>query len=115
MTRLVVANSQAYGPTRHLRGAFGWGLRYALLVCAGGGGFLASPTASAQSAATTVILISVMDSDRHPLAGVTIEGRSGSALSCKGGTDVHGPATLSDCGSATGLSVIGRLVGYVSA
>ena len=116
MTRLVVANSQAYGPTRRVRGAFGWSLRYALLVCAGVGGFVASVArSSAQSAATTVILISVMDSDRHPLAGVTIEGRSGSALRCKAVTDVHGLATLSDCGSAAGLSLTASLVGYVSA
>jgi hypothetical protein len=115
MTRLVVANSQAYGPTRRVRGAFGWSLRYALLVCTVVGGFLASPRALAQSAATTVILISVMDGDRHPLAGVTIEGRSGSALLCKAVTDVHGLATLSGCGSAAGLSLTASLVGYVSA
>jgi hypothetical protein len=56
-----------------------------------------------------------MDSDRHPLAGVTIEGRSGSTLLCKALTDVHGLATLSDCGSATELRLTANLEGYVPA
>src|SRR5260370_7669845 len=101
MTRFRVANSQALGSVRSGARAFGWSLRYALLVCAVLGGFV--PRSSAQSAATTVILISVMDEDRHALAGVTIEGRSGSALLCKAVTDAHGLATLTDCGPSPAL------------
>jgi len=116
MTRLVVTNSLAFGPTRRVRMAFGWSLKYALLVGAVLGGFLASvPRLPAQSAAKTVILISVMDGDRNPLAGVMIEGRSGSALLCKALTDAHGLATLSDCGSAAGIRLTASLVGYVPA
>jgi hypothetical protein len=56
-----------------------------------------------------------MDGERHRLAGVTIEGRSASTLLCKAVTDVHGLATLSDCGSATGLRLTANLEGYVPA
>jgi hypothetical protein len=116
MTRFRVANSQALGSTRSVRGAFGWSLRCALLLCVVLGEFSASIAGlSAQSAAKTVILISVMDGDRNPLAGVTIEGMSGSALLCKATTDAHGLATLSDCGSATGLRLTASLGGYVPA
>src|SRR5277367_3256082 len=116
MTRFLAANSRAFSPARSARRAFGWRLRYALLVCTVVGVFLASvPGLSAQSAAKTVIVISVMDGDRHPLVGVTIEGRSDSALLCEAITDVHGLATLSDCGSAAGLRLIASLAGYVSA
>jgi hypothetical protein len=59
------------------------------------------------------MLISVMDREGHPLAGVMIEGRSGSTLLCKAVTDVHGLATLSDCGSAAGLRLTANLEGYV--
>ncbi len=111
MTRFRVANSQALGSMRSGARAFGWSVRYALLVCAVLGGFV--QRSSAQSAATTVILISVMDEDRHALAGVTIEGRSGSALLCKAVTDAHGLATLSDCGPAAGLRLTASLAGYV--
>jgi hypothetical protein len=44
-----------------------------------------------------------------------IEGRSGSTLLCKALTDVHGLATLSDCGSAAGLHLTANLEGYVPA
>ena len=54
-----------------------------------------------------------MDGDRNPLAGVTIEGRSGSALLCKAVTDAHGLATLSDCGSAAGLHLTASLADYI--
>jgi hypothetical protein len=92
-----------------------WSLRLALLACTVVGGLLISvPRVLAQSAAKPVILISVMDGDRHPLAGVTIEGRSGSAL-CKAVTDVHGLATLSDCGAAAGLRLTANLAGYIPA
>src|SRR5271154_2094524 len=114
MTRFMVANSQAFGPTRCVRGAFGWSLRFALLVCTFVGGLIASvPKLSAQSAA--VILITVMDGDRHPLAGVKIEGRSDSALLCGATTDVHGRSALSGCGSAAGLRLTASLAGYVPA
>src|SRR5271167_119548 len=84
MTRLMVSNSQAFRLTRRVCGAVGWSLRHALPVCVVAGRFLISVSRLlAQSAATTVILISVMDGDRHPLADVTIEGRSGSVLLCK--------------------------------
>jgi hypothetical protein len=116
MTRFTVANSQAFGRTRSVRETVGWSLRYALLACTVVGGLLASvPALSAQPAATTVILISVMDGDRHPLAGVVIEGRSDSALLCKAITDVHGNATLSGCGSAAGLRLTASLAGYIPA
>jgi hypothetical protein len=116
MTRLRVTNSQALGSTRSVRRALGWSLRSALLVWAAVCGFLASvQRVSAQSAAKPVILISVIDGDRHPLPGVTIEGRSGSALLCKAVTDVRGVATLSDCGSAAGLRLTASLAGYVLA
>jgi hypothetical protein len=116
MTRLMVTNSQAFGPMRRIRMAFEWSLRIALLVCTVVGGLLASvPGLSAQSAAKPVIHLSVMDGDRNPLAGVTIEGRSGSALLCKAVTDAHGLATLSDCGSVAGLRLTASLVGYLSA
>jgi hypothetical protein len=110
----MVANSHAFGPTRSVRGAFGWSLRFALLVCTVLGGLITSvPKLLAQSAA--VIRITVMDGDRHPLASVKIEGRSGSALLCAATTDVHGLATLTGCGSATGLRLTASLVGYVPA
>src|ERR1700761_5615284 len=116
MIHFRVANSQALGSTRSVRRAFGRSLRFALLVCTVLCGLLASvPTSSAQSASEPVIHISVMDSDRNPLAGVTIEGRSGSALLCKAVTDVHGIATLSDCGSAAGLRFTVNLEGYTPA
>src|SRR5258705_6433351 len=116
MTRLVVTNSQAFGPTRRVRVAFGWSLKCALLVGAVLGGFFASvPKLPAQSATKTGILISVTDGNRNPLAGVTIEGSLGSALLCRATTDAHGLATLSDCGSAAGLRVTASLVGYDSA
>src|ERR1700759_662155 len=110
MIRHWVANSQALGSARSARRAVGWTLRLALVVCGVLAGLSASvPKLSAQSAAKPRILISVMDSDRHPLAGVTIEGRSGSTLLCKALTDVHGLATLSDCGSATGVFLSSHL------
>ena len=116
MTRFRVANSQALGSTRSVARAFKWILRYALLVYAVLGGFFASvPRLSAQSAATTVILVSVMDDDRHPLAGVKIEGRSGSSLLCEAITDANGRATLSGCGSAAELRLTASLAGYVPA
>jgi outer membrane receptor for ferrienterochelin and colicin len=87
-----------------------------LLLCVVLGEFSASIRGlSAQSAAKTVILISVMDGDRNPLAGVTIEGRSGSAVLCKATTDAHGLATLNDCGSAAGLRLTASLAGYIPA
>jgi hypothetical protein len=86
------------------------------MVCTVVSGFLAFvPRLSAQSAAKSVILISVMDSDRHPLADVMIEGRSDSTLLCKAITDAHGLATLSGCGSAAGLRLMASLVGYFPA
>src|SRR6266481_3266157 len=113
MTRFRVANSQALGSTRSVARASRWSLRFALLVCAVLGGFFASvPGLSAQSAATTVILLSVMDGDRHPLAGVKIEGRSGSTLRCEAITDANGRATLSGCGSAAELRLTASLAGY---
>jgi hypothetical protein len=116
MTRFLAANSRAFSPARSARRAFGWRLRDPLLVCTVAGIFLASvPGLSAQSAAKAVIVISVMDGDRHPLAGVIIEGRSDSALLCEAVTDAHGLATLSNCGSAAGLRLIANLPGYVSA
>jgi hypothetical protein len=116
MTRFMVANSRAFSSSPSARGAFGWSLGYALLVCTVVGGFLASvPRLLAQSAGKTVILISVMDEDRHPLAGVKIEGSLDSALVCEAITDVHGLATLSGCGSAASLSLGASLVGYVPA
>ena len=114
MTRFMVANSQAFGLTRCVRDASGWSLRFALLVCAVVSGFIASvPQLSAQSA--VVILVSVMDGDRHPLAAVKIEGRSDSALLCEAITDVHGLAKLSGCGSAAGLRLTASLEGYFPA
>ncbi len=87
-----------------------------LQVCAVMVGCLGSvQRTSAQSAATGVILISVMDGDRHPLAEVTIEGRSGSVMLCKTVTDAHGLATLSDCGSTPGLRLTVSLAGYIPA
>ena len=116
MTRFRAANSRAPGSTPSLRHAFEWSLRFALLVCMVLGGLLVSvPRLSAQSASEPVIHISVMDSDRTPLAGVAIEGRSGSALLCKAVTDIHGLATLSDCGSAAGLLLTANLEGYIPA
>jgi hypothetical protein len=113
MTRFRVANSQELGSTRSVRRAFRWSLRLALLVCTVVGGLLISvPRVLAQSAAKPVILISVMDGEGHPLAGVTIEGRSGSTLLCKAVTDVHGVATLIACGSAGGLRLSANLEGY---
>jgi hypothetical protein len=111
MTRFRFANSQELRSMRPVRRALRWSLRLALLVC---GLLIFVPRLLAQSAAKAAILISVMDSDRHPLAGVTIEGRSGSALLCKAVTDVHGLARLSDCGAVAGLSLTASLVGYVS-
>jgi len=116
MIRFRVANSRALGSTRSVRRAFGWSLRFGLLACAALGGFPASvPRLSAQSATKPGILVSVMDGERHPLAGVTIEGRSASTLLCKAVTDVHGLAMLSDCGSATGFRLTANLEGYVPA
>jgi hypothetical protein len=116
MIRFRVANSQALGSTRSVRRAFGWSLRFALLARVVLGGLFASvPGLSAQSAAKPGILISVMDGDRHPLPGVTIEGRSGSALLCRAVTDAHGLATLSDCSSAAGLRLTASLAGYIPA
>jgi hypothetical protein len=116
MTRFMTANTQAFGPTRYVRWTLAWSLRYALLACTVVSGFLASvPRLSAQSAAKPEIQITVMDSDRHPLAGVMIEGRSDSTLLCKAITDVHGLAILSGCGSAAGLRLIASLVGYLTA
>jgi hypothetical protein len=116
MTRFRVANPQELGSTRSVRRAFRWSLRLALLVCTVVGGLLISvPRVLAQSAAKPVILISVMDGEGHPLAGVTIEGRSGSTLLCKAVTDVHGVAPLSDCGSAGRLRLSANLEGYVPA
>ncbi len=87
-----------------------------LRVCAVLVGWLACVQRSpAQSAPTGVILISVMDGDRHPLAGVTIEGGSGSDLRCKAITDAKGLATLSDCGPAAGLRLTASLAGYIPA
>jgi hypothetical protein len=116
VTQLMVANWQAFGPWRRVRTAYGWSLRYALLVCAAVGGFCVPvQRLSAQSAAPPVILISVMDGDRNPLAGVTIEGRSGSALLCKAVTNAQGRATLKGCGSPPDLRLTASLVGYVPA
>jgi hypothetical protein len=113
MTRFRVANSQALPSTRCVRRVFGWSLRYELLICAVMVGCFASVQRSpAQSPAPAVILISVMDGDRHPLAGVTIEG---SDLRCKAVTDAKGLATLSDCGPAAGLRVTASLAGYIPA
>jgi hypothetical protein len=56
-----------------------------------------------------------MDGDRHPLAGVMIEGRSSSDLLCKAVTDAKGLATLSDCGPAAGLRLTANLAGYIPA
>ena len=113
MTRFMVANSQAFGTKRCIHGALGWCLKFAL-VCTVVGGLIASvPKLSAQSAA--VILISVMDSDRHPLSGVKIEGKSDSALLCEAITDVHGLAKLTGCGSAAGLQLTASLEGYFPA
>src|SRR3984893_12472529 len=115
MTRLMIADSQAFGPARPIRMVFGWSLRYALLLYAVLGGFFPSvPRLLAQSA-TTVIRVSVMDGDRNPLAGVTIEGRSASAFLCKAGTDAHGLATLSECRSAAELRLTANLAGYIPA
>jgi hypothetical protein len=116
MTRFRVANSRALGSTPSVSQALEWSLRFAVLACMVLGGLLASvPRLSAQSASDPVIRVSVMDRDRAPLAGVTIEGRSGSALLCKAVTDTHGLATLSDCGSAGGLLLTANLEGYISA
>jgi hypothetical protein len=115
MTRFRVANSQAPGSTRSVRRVFGWSLRFPLVVCAMVGWLAAVQRTSAQSAAPAVLLISVMDGDRHPLAGVTIEGRSGSDLLCKAVTDAKGLATLSDCGPPAGLCLIASLAGYIPA
>ena len=113
MTRFMVANSQAFGTKRCIHGALGWCLKFAL-VCTVVGGLIASvPKLSAQSAA--VILISVMDSDRHPLSGVKIEGKSDSAFLCEAITDVHGLAKLTGCGSAAGLQFTASLEGYFPA
>ena len=115
MTRFRVANSQAFGPTRCVRRVFGWSLRYALLICTVMVGCLACvQRSSAQSPAPAVILISVMDGDRHPLAGVTIEGGR-TRLRCKAVTDAKGLATLSDCGPAAGLRLTASLAGYIPA
>ena len=116
MTRFRAANSQALGSTRSVRRVLGWGLRFLLLVCAVMVGCLTSvQRSSAQSAATAVILISVMDGDRHPLAGVVIEGRSSSDLLCNAVTDTKGFATLSDCSSAGGLRLTAKVAGYIPA
>ena len=116
MTRFMVSNTRAFGPTPCVRRALARSVRYVLLVCTFVSGFLASdPGLLAQSAAKPEILISVMDSERHPLAGVMIEAKSDSPLLCKAITDVHGLATLSGCGSAAGLRLIASLVGYIPA
>ena len=116
MIRFRVANSRALGSTRSVRPAFGWSLRFGLLACAVLAVLLASvPRSYAQSAAKSGIVVSVMDGEGHPLAGATIEGRSGSTLLCKAFTDVHGLATLSDCGSTDGLRLTANLAGYFPA
>lgn len=108
-----VANSRALGSVRP---AFGWSLRFGLLVCAVLAGLPASvPRAYAQLEAKSGILVSVMDGEGHPLAGVTIEGRSGSTLVCKAVTDTQGVATLSDCGSTDRLRLTANLAGYFPA
>jgi hypothetical protein len=116
MIRYQIVNSRAFGLRRFIHEAFGWSLRCGLLVCSVVGGFFISvPVLSGQSAAKNVVLISVMDANRQPLAGVIIEGRSDSALLCKAITDVHGQAALSGCGSSKGLRLIASLAGYISA
>ena len=70
---------------------------------------------AAQSRATAVIRITVIGEDQKPLAGVTIEGRSATALLCKAITDAQGHATLSGCGAALELRLTASLEHYVSA
>jgi hypothetical protein len=116
MIRFRVANSRALGSAPSVRRTFASSLRFPLSLCVVLSGLLACvPRSSAQSASAPVIHISVIDSDRTPLAGVAIEGRSGSALLCKAVTDVHGLATLNDCGSAATLLVTANLEGYTPA
>jgi len=111
MTRFMVANSQGFGPTRCRLRVFERSLIFALLVFSVASGFFAStPELSAQSVGE--ILVTVKDDDQHPLAGVTIEGKSDSALICKAVTDVQGLAALSDCGSSAGLRLTASLLGY---
>ena len=69
----------------------------------------------AQTTSRPVIHISVFDNQRRPLAAVTIEGISGSALLCKAVSDANGEATLNGCSFSNRLQITATLQGYVSA
>ena len=69
----------------------------------------------AQTTSRPVIHISVFDDQRRPLAAVTIEGISGSALLCKAVSDANGEATLNGCSFSNRLQITATLQGYVSA
>jgi hypothetical protein len=114
MTRFMVANSQAFGPTRSVRGAFGveFEVRTAGLYGCGWTHCFCSEVASAVSRCDSYL----RDGRRSASIGWRKDRRQvGLSVTLRGITDVHGLATLSGCGSATGLRLTASLVGYVPA
>jgi len=115
MKRLLAINSQGSARLLFVREATRARLGVMLLAC---GALIGShslmPQARGQGIPELVITTSVVGEDRKPLRGVTIEGKSTSALACSGVTDAHGQAKLT-CGNAKDLSFSASLNGYISA
>jgi hypothetical protein len=89
-------------------------LRGLVLAAAIGGALLASaPEPQAQLSAVHNISVQVTGENHQPLAGVSVEGRSDSALLCNAVTNVHGQAKLA-CGSTPKLHLAASLGGYIT-
>jgi len=75
---------------------------------------ISTSTLVAQPGTDSVILVSVTNEDRQPLADVKIEGSSDAKRLCQGTTDAQGRAALR-CGSAPNLHFTASLQGYAPA